>query len=827
MAKITKIFGKLQSALLLTVLLPTASVDAALWYVDGSATGANDGTSWANAWTGVSLISGVNDGDTIYISGGPSGSSQTYPTTDKWAPAGGSAGSPITYQIGQDSAHNGTAIFSGSSGSGGWIDANLSYVVISGDAGDGKMHFAVTNYGWPGDGNNDLDVRFSYINFGQLGGNFKFNPGTGIEFDHNYAFVNDPGASDFIYMNGSIQAWDSIKIHDNTIYLPRLDGTVNSSGGNGADCLEGSGDGVSFYNNHIEGYTTNYTGNEHQDGWQPLGGYYCKAYGNTFVNIANYAIFGDAYYSDFQHFWVYNNVVVLSDPALRNTQGIAIGPDGGAYANLGRWPNMVDVVIANNVIDSVEGGAAISLWNPPPAAASVFTNCLVANNILVDSGGPQLDPSVVTADNVSLTSAQAVNSFLSYTYNSANNNYHLIAGARSLIGTGANESAYFTTDKDGRGRPASGAWDIGAYQYAYKVVAAGFFHGLAVKPDGTVRAWGQNTDGQVGDGTLTQRSSPVTVSGLTGIKMVAAGYYHSLALAQNGTAWAWGYNSSGQLGGPYYTYGSTYQASPIQVSQSTAPLTNITYIAAGQGSSYAVLGNGTVWTWGDNSYGELGHGYSGSLIPAPMQVSGLSGVSQVAAGAAYALALTTNGAVYAWGNNAYGQLGDGTTTQRNSPVLITGLSDIVDITAGQYCSYALDSSGQVWVWGINSEGQLGFGTTNTVYTPVANGSLTAGIVGIAAGWNFCQALLNDGTLLAWGVNTWGQLGDGTTTTRSSPVPVGFGDGSQAVGIAASGTFSLSVQTDGTLRSWGSNSFGQLGRTTSGSYSTTPGAITGF
>ena len=459
--------SKTLRAILLIPLLAAVSANATLWYVDSSATGTHDGKSWATAWSGISSISGVKGGDTVYISGGPSGSSHTYSMSGNWTPAGGSSGSPITYQIGQDSSHNGTAIFSGS---GSWFNSgSSSYVIISGDAGDGQMHFATTGFGQigllqPG----SVNIRISYINFGQIGGgindgNGASSMGPGFEFDHCYVYISDTTADHFSYMVFNSSAFDQDLFHDNTLYLPR------NENGLGADGLQWNGSGFTVYNNHIEGYTANYTGGQHQDGMQPLGGSYIKVYGNTFVNIANYCIFGDGYYSGFAHFWVYNNIIILSDTAMQQSNppgGIAIGPDGGSLANLGSWPSMTDIVIINNTIDGYVGHGPIGLWNPPPTAA-VFSSCVVANNIYVNSGGPALAPAVANINNVSLTAAQGPKNFVSYTVDSENNDYHLIANATTLIGQGANESSYFSTDKDGKLRPAAGAgaWDIGPYQF--------------------------------------------------------------------------------------------------------------------------------------------------------------------------------------------------------------------------------------------------------------------------------------------------------------------------------------------------------------------------
>ena len=177
-----------------------SSANAATWYVDNTATGSHNGSSWANAWTGISQISGVSAGDTVYISGGPDWLSRRLIACPALGlPTGGTASAPITYQIGQDSAHNGTAIFSGS---GNWLGGVLQNVVISGDAGDGQMHFSIANpanntsyYGeaWsnPGASTYSSGVRIAYVNFGQIPVAFDAWPiGTpGVEIDHTWAYI--------------------------------------------------------------------------------------------------------------------------------------------------------------------------------------------------------------------------------------------------------------------------------------------------------------------------------------------------------------------------------------------------------------------------------------------------------------------------------------------------------------------------------------------------------------------------------------------------------------------------------------------------------------
>jgi alpha-tubulin suppressor-like RCC1 family protein len=205
-------------------------------------------------------------------------------------------------------------------------------------------------------------------------------------------------------------------------------------------------------------------------------------------------------------------------------------------------------------------------------------------------------------------------------------------------------------------------------------------------------------------------------------------------------------------------------------------LTNVRAVATvgdgfGGGHSLVVKGDGTAWAWGDNADGELGDGTQTQRLT-PVQISGLTGVTAVAAGTDHGLALKTDGTVWAWGKNTWGQVGDGTQTQRLTPVQVTSLADVVAVAAGYSHSLALKRDGTVWAWGYNISGQLGDGTTSYRLTPGQVSSLK-GVVAIAAGYTHSMALQTEGTTVAevwsWGANGNGQLGDGTTTTRLLPV----------------------------------------------------------
>ena len=385
-----------------------------------------------------------------------------------------------------------------------------------------------------------------------------------------------------------------------------------------------------------------------------------------------------------------------------------------------------------------------------------------------------------------------------------------------------------------------------AADIATPMIAAKYYHSLALKSDGTVWAWGQNTYGQVGDGTTTNKRTPVQVSGLNGVTAVAAGEYHSLALKSDGTVWAWGENGHGQLGDGT----TTDSGAPVQVKGAggAGSLSGVAVIASGgHGHSLALKSDGTVWAWGYNYAGQLGDGTT-TDSSTPVQVLGaggegfLSGVTAISTGRGHSLALKNDGTVWAWGYNVYGQLGDGTaglSTNKGLPVQVMAsadvpLSGVTAIGGGYMYSLALKSDGTVWAWGWNHQGELGDGTADSYKTspvqvsgPGGTGFLS-GVTAIAAGYSNSLALKSDGTVWAWGYNYAGQLGDGTNTNKNSPVqvlgPGGAGHLSGVTAVAA-GYNSLALKSDGTVWAWGDNGFGELGDGTT-SNRTTPVQVKG-
>ena len=353
-----------------------------------------------------------------------------------------------------------------------------------------------------------------------------------------------------------------------------------------------------------------------------------------------------------------------------------------------------------------------------------------------------------------------------------------------------------------------------------KAISAGDKHTVALKNDGTVFAWGLNTYGQLGDGTYTNRNTPVPVRapemtivttpvrGLTGIIAISARGYRTVALRNDGTVWAWGYNVGGELGDGTNTNKNT----PVQVRN----LSGIIAISAGELHTVALKNDGTVWAWGKNYYGQFGDGTT-TNSNTPVQISGLTDVKAISAGAFNTVALKNDGTVWAWGLNSSGQLGNGTMTDSSIPVQVSDLTGITAISAG-FVSHvvALKNDGTVWAWGRNGYGQLGNGTTADSSIPVQVSDLTD-VIAISAGDSHTIALRNDGTVWAWGCNNNLQLGDGTNMNRNTPVQV-IGLRADGIAISAGGWHTVAMKNNHTVWAWGLNFSGQLGDgTTTDSY----------
>lgn len=375
-------------------------------------------------------------------------------------------------------------------------------------------------------------------------------------------------------------------------------------------------------------------------------------------------------------------------------------------------------------------------------------------------------------------------------------------------------------------------------------VAGGANYTCALKTDQTVWCWGIDADGELGDGTRGDskhnRLKPVQVvqgtGKLTPVKDIATGGVQSCAVKTDNTVWCWGFAADGEVGDGTTGDSNGLRLKPVQVVQGTGHLTDVAAVTAGNQFTCALKTDGTVWCWGSNSFGQLGDGSEfDSLVPVEIVLGAgyLTNVKAIAAGGVHVCALKTDNTVWCWGDAEDGETGDGTTGdengQRRQPVqVLQGSGNLTSVAAisansgGSSC--AVKTDGTAWCWGYNEFGQLGDGTRTTrlkaTQVVKGTGKLT-GVAGIDTDGLHTCAIKSDGTAWCWGSNASGELGDGTrgdaNHRRLKPVQVVQGSGTftNASSIAAGGLHSCATKSDGSVWCWGSDFYGQLGDGTRG------------
>jgi len=339
-------------------------------------------------------------------------------------------------------------------------------------------------------------------------------------------------------------------------------------------------------------------------------------------------------------------------------------------------------------------------------------------------------------------------------------------------------------------------------------VSAGRDHTLGILSNNTLFAWGLNNQGQLGDGTTTQRNSPVQI-GSSSWTSVSAGTYHTAAIRSDGLLFTWGGNDSGQLGDGTITR----RSSPAQIGSSSWTL-----ISTSAEQSTAISQNSTLFTWGNNFNGGLGNNPAPFVVLTPtpsLPGTSWSSIAVPASGynATHTLAIRSDGLLFAWGHNNFGQLGTTTEVVQSIPAQV-GTSSWSMVSAGPRHTAAIRSDGLLFTWGLTSYGALGNGSATgiRISSPVQIGSSSWTMVFAS---RHTAAIRSDGLLFTWGGNNSGQLGDGTTNNRSSPVQIGSSSWTM---VSAGGNHTVAIRGDGLLFTWGLNSFGHLGDGTTASKS---------
>ncbi|HEX8514627.1 MAG TPA: T9SS type A sorting domain-containing protein [Bacteroidia bacterium] len=330
-------------------------------------------------------------------------------------------------------------------------------------------------------------------------------------------------------------------------------------------------------------------------------------------------------------------------------------------------------------------------------------------------------------------------------------------------------------------------------------ISMGQAFSFGLKSDGTLWAWGRNEYGHLGDGTVINRHSPVQVGSDNKWISISSGTSHCLGIKSDGTLWSWGLNLSGQVGD-----GSTTERhNPVQIGTAN----NWTSVFGGGDRSFALKSDGTLWAWGENYWGQLGDGTNADKT-SPVQIGTDTKWTRISNGNTHTLGLKSDGTLWAWGYNITGALGDGTTTNRNNPVQIGTANNWVDVSAGWGHSLALKSDGSLWSWGYNASGELGNGTGPGINAPARVGTDNNWVT-ITTGHSYSLGSKSNGTLWAWGDNSNGQLGDGTIINRSTPVQISIVPNAW-VTVDGGGSHTLGVKSNGSLWSWGNNNSWQSG-----------------
>jgi alpha-tubulin suppressor-like RCC1 family protein len=330
------------------------------------------------------------------------------------------------------------------------------------------------------------------------------------------------------------------------------------------------------------------------------------------------------------------------------------------------------------------------------------------------------------------------------------------------------------------------------------------FFNIALTSGGRLWSWGNNVNGELGNNTVTMVRTPVSVAGaVKTFSGITAGQNHSYAIDKSGRLWAWGSNVFGQLGDNSVTSRRT----PVSV---LGAVKTFCKISAGYTHSLAIDKNGRAWAWGLNTNAQLGINALTSRRTPTSVLGTVKTFCQISGGSAHSLAIDKNGRGWAWGQNSVGQIGDNSITTRSTPVSLAGaVKTFCKITAGEQFSGSIDKNGRSWFWGVNTSGQLGDFTTTSRRTPVSVRGAIKTFCEISAGSAHVAAIDKDGRIWTWGSNSAGQLGDNSLTNRSTPISV-LGTVKTFCKVGGGTAHTIAIDKNGLVWGWGSFNAGQLG-----------------
>lgn len=343
----------------------------------------------------------------------------------------------------------------------------------------------------------------------------------------------------------------------------------------------------------------------------------------------------------------------------------------------------------------------------------------------------------------------------------------------------------------------------------WKQTATGYHHTLAIKEDGSLWAWGSGSHGQLGNGIdwdsegfEVYETAPIPVSPGTTWKSVATGWNHVVAIKSDGTLWTWGNNDNGQLGD-----GTIIDKNlPQQIGTEN----DWVYISCGQHATFVLKANGTLWACGRNNNGQLGDGTTVNKNTF-VQIGTDNNWKSIEAGWFHTLGMRIDNTIWAWGDNSFGQIGDNTTIDKHTPVQVGNSTNWQRITAGQSHSLAIASNGTLWAWGCNLLAQLGNNTTTNSHLPIQIETDTDW-VNIAGGNNYSFGIKSDGSLWSWGMDNDGLFGSGSENIQVL-TPTHYNTGENWISIATNASHAIGLKSDHSISAAGNNFDGELGNGT--------------